>query len=319
MKMKLAVLFSAPFLMAASGTALAQDYPTKNIQIIVPYSAGGGGDTVARIIADRLSDELGRQINVVNREGAGGEIGIAEIARSQADGYTLGVFGYPDNFVLENTRDTSFDSNSFEYLAAFDDMPMGIFSSPGSDLDTLDAVRSYGEENPGAIVIGESGALGLLNILAFSEELGIDTTPIRYSGGGELMNALLGNHIDLASTSSMSHDPITDAGGTPIGFAAAERMEMFPDVPTFKEQGVDLEMGVSRVMVAPAGLPDDVRDILTAALDEISTNEAMIENFHSASIPYRYLNADEASDMVERSNSVLSPVIEENLEQFNGD
>ncbi|WP_043517092.1 tripartite tricarboxylate transporter substrate binding protein [Halomonas sp. BC04] len=319
MKMKLAVLFSTPFLLAASGTALAQDYPTKNIQIIVPYSAGGGGDTVARIIADRLSDELGRQVNVVNREGAGGEIGIAEIARSQADGYTLGVFGYPDNFVLENTRDTSFDSDSFEYLAAFDDMPMGIFSGPGSDLDTLDAVRSYGEENPGAIVIGESGALGLLNILAFSEELGIDTTPIRYSGGGELMNALLGNHIDLASTSSMSHDPITDAGGTPIGFAAAERMEMFPDVPTLKEQGIDLEMGVSRVMVAPAGLPDDVRDILTSALDEISTNEAMIENFRSASIPYRYLNADEASDMVERSNSVLSPVIEENLEQFNDD
>ncbi|EWG99290.1 hypothetical protein Q427_25810 [Halomonas sp. BC04] len=317
--MKLAVLFSTPFLLAASGTALAQDYPTKNIQIIVPYSAGGGGDTVARIIADRLSDELGRQVNVVNREGAGGEIGIAEIARSQADGYTLGVFGYPDNFVLENTRDTSFDSDSFEYLAAFDDMPMGIFSGPGSDLDTLDAVRSYGEENPGAIVIGESGALGLLNILAFSEELGIDTTPIRYSGGGELMNALLGNHIDLASTSSMSHDPITDAGGTPIGFAAAERMEMFPDVPTLKEQGIDLEMGVSRVMVAPAGLPDDVRDILTSALDEISTNEAMIENFRSASIPYRYLNADEASDMVERSNSVLSPVIEENLEQFNDD
>ncbi|MBD3897538.1 tripartite tricarboxylate transporter substrate binding protein [Halomonas sp. ML-15] len=318
-KMKLATLFGAPFLLAASGAALAQDYPTGNIQIIVPYSAGGGGDTVARIIADRLSDELGQQVNVVNREGAGGEIGIAEMAGSDPDGYTLGVFGYPDNFVLENTRDTSFDNDSFEYLASFDDMPMGIFSGPGSELDSLEAMRSYGEENPGALVIGESGAIGLLNILALSDDLGIETTPVLYSGGGELMNALLGNHIDLASTSSMSHDPITDAGGTPIGFAAAERMDMFPDVPTFKEQGIDLEMGVSRVMVAPTGLPDEVRDILTSALDEISTNEAMIENFQNASLPYRYLNAEETEEMVERSNNVLSPIIEENLEQFNID
>jgi tripartite-type tricarboxylate transporter receptor subunit TctC len=243
MKTQMAILLSAPFVLAAAGAAQAQEYPTQNIQIIVPYSAGGGGDTVARIVADRLSDKLDRQINVVNREGAGGEIGIAEIARSEPDGYTLGVFGYPDNFVLENTRETSFDSDSLEYLAAFDDMPMGIFASPRSPYESLDELVEHAAANPGAVVVGESGALGLLHILAFNERQDIVTTPIRYAGGGELMNALLGNHIDLASTSSMSHDPIVDAGGKPIGFAAEERMAMFPDVPTFKEQGLDLVMG----------------------------------------------------------------------------
>ncbi|MGJ7456328.1 tripartite tricarboxylate transporter substrate binding protein [Halomonas sp. RA08-2] len=314
MKTKLTLMLSAPFLLA--GAVQAQDYPTKNIQIIVPYSAGGGGDTVARIVADRLSDELGRQINVVNREGAGGEIGIAEIARSDADGYTLGVFGYPDNFVLEHTRDTSFSFDSLEYLASFDDMPMGIFASPSSPHDSLESLVEYGQANPGALVIGESGALGMLHALAFSEQAGMTTTPIRYSGGGELMNALLGNHIDLASTSSMSHDPITDSGGTPIGFAAEERMAMFPDVATFKEQGLDLVMGVSRVLVAPAGLPDDVRDALTAALDAISGDEAMMANFENAAIPYRYLDHDAVNEQLEQSNAVLAPVIEANLDQF---
>ncbi|MCL7931531.1 Bug family tripartite tricarboxylate transporter substrate binding protein [Halomonas llamarensis] len=318
MKTNLAVLLSAPFLLAATGAAQAQDYPTKTIQIVVPYSAGGGGDTVARIVADRLSEELDQTINVVNREGAGGEIGIDEIARSDADGYTLGVFGYPDNFVLEHTRDTNFTFDDLDYLAAFDEMPMGVFASPNSSHSTLEEVVNYGQENPGEMIIGESGALGLLHALAFAERSEMQVTPVRYSGGGELMNALLGDHIDLASTSSMSHDPIVDSDGKPIGFAAEERMDMFPSVPTFKEQGLDLVMGVSRVLVAPAGLPDDIRETIVVALDEISTDEKMIANFKNAAIPYRYLDDSAVDEMLEASNSVLMPVIEKNLDQIKG-
>lgn len=318
MKMKLAVSLGAPLVLAFAGAAQAQDFPTKNIQIIVPYSAGGGGDTVARIVADKLSEELDQQINVVNREGAGGEIGIDEIARSDADGYTLGVFGYPDNFVLEHTRDTDFSFDSLEYLAAFDEMPMGIFASPNSALTNLEEMVSFGQENPGELIVGESGALGMLNALALAERSDMEVTTVRYSGGGELMNALLGSHIELASTSSMSHDPIVDSDGTPIGFAAEERMDMFPDVPTFKEQGLDLVMGVSRVLVAPAGLPDDVREVITSALDEISTDEEMIANFENAAIPYSYLNDDDVNDMLNQSNEVLMPVIESNLDKING-
>ena len=294
------------------------DYPEKNIQIVVPYSAGGGGDTVARIVADALSDELGRQVNVVNREGAGGEIGISEIANSNPDGYTLGVFGYPDNFVLEHTRDTDFTFESFEYLASFDDLPMGIFSGPGSPLESIEDVVDEGQENPGSITIGESGALGLLQVLAFSDHLDIETTPVTYSGGAELMNALLGNHVDLASTSAMSYNEIIDAGGNAIGFAAEERMDMFPDVPTFKELGYDLEMGVSRVLVAPEGLPEDIREVITAALDNIGQDEDFQEKFVKASLPYRYLDYNEVNEYLERSNSSLEPVIEENSEHFEG-
>lgn len=319
MNMIKCVAFTAAFgLTVGMATANASDYPTRAIQIIVPYSAGGGGDTVTRIVADVLAEELGQRINVVNRAGAGGEIGIAEIARSNPDGYTLGVFGYPDNFVLEQTRETSFSFSSLEYLAGFDDMPMGIFASPASPHGSLADVRDYGRSNPGSITVGESGALGLLHILAFADALDIQATDIKYSGGGELMNALLGNHIDMASTSSMSHDPITDAGGTPIGFAAAERMPMFPNVPTFREQGVDLVMGVSRVLVAPAGLPEDVRERLTAALDAISTNETMMRNFANAAIPYRYLDYNEVNEVLTESNATLAPIIQKNLDQFTG-
>lgn len=291
-------------------------YPSGTIEIIVPYSAGGGGDTVARILADALSDEIDVQINVINREGAGGELGISEIAASEADGYTLGVFGYPDNFVLEHTRDTDFTFDDLEYLGAFDDMPMGIFAGPGSDFETIEDIVAYGEENPGSIAIGESGALGLLHVLAFSDHLGIETTPVNYEGGGELMNAILGGHVDLASTSSMSHDPIKDGGGHPIGFAAAERMDMFPDVPTFKELGYDLEMGVSRVLVAPAGLPEDIRDMLTEALDTIGNDPELRERFENAALPYRYLDYDGVNEVLQRSNDTLAPVIERNSERF---
>ncbi|WP_333834468.1 tripartite tricarboxylate transporter substrate binding protein [Rubrimonas sp.] len=301
--------------LALGGAALA-DYPERAITLIVPYSPGGGGDTVARIVADRLAAELGQTINVVNRQGAGGEIGIAEMAAADADGYTLGVFGYPDNFVLSQTRETEFGGDSFEYLASFDAMPMGIFASPASAFSSLDALKEYGEANPGALVVGQSGALGLLNILAFADGLGIEVTPLNYGGGGELMNGLLGNHIDLASTSSMSHDNIVGAGGAPIGFAAGDRMAMFPDVPTFEEQGLPLDMGVSRVLVAPAGIPSDVRERLVAALDAISGDADMIARFETASLPYRYLGADATAEMVARSNAAYAEVIERNAEHF---
>jgi tripartite-type tricarboxylate transporter receptor subunit TctC len=317
MRNTIAILLAAP-LVAAGSVAAAQDYPTQAITLIVPYSPGGGGDTVARIVADRLGEELGQTINVVNREGAGGEIGIAEMARAEADGYTLGVFGYPDNVVLEQTRETDFDFDSFEHLAGFDLTPMGMFAAPGAPFDDLEGLREYAEANPGAVVVGESGALGLLAILAFGDELGVDLTPIRYDGGGELMNAVLGNHIEMASTSSMSHDPITDANGTPIGFFADERMDMFPDVPTFAEQGVDLEMGVGRVLVAPAGIPDDVRDRLTEALDAMSEDEAMINRFETAALPYQYRDHDAVNEWMETQNETFIRIIEENRDQFEG-
>lgn len=317
MRRTIAILLAAP-LVAAGSLAAAEDYPTQAITLIVPYSPGGGGDTVARIVADRLGEELGQTINVVNREGAGGEIGIAEMARATADGYTLGVFGYPDNVVLENTRDTAFAADSFDYLAGFDLTPMGMFAGPGAPFDDLDGLREHAEANPGAVIVGESGALGLLAILAFKDELGVELTPLRYDGGGELMNALLGNHIEMASTSSMSHDPITDAGGAPIGFFAEERMEMFPDVPTFAEQGVELEMGVGRVLVAPAGIPDAVRDRLTGALDAISGDEAMIARFETASLPYLYRDRDAVNAWIETQNETYIRIIEANADQFEG-
>lgn len=313
---KLALLLAAPAAFAATG-AMAQSYPSQDITIIVPYSAGGGGDTVSRIIADPLSEELGVNVNVVNRPGAGGEIGISEMAAADSDGYTLGVFGYPDNFVVENTRDVDFNSDEdLEFLAQFDSTPMGIFAKPNAVYDDLDSLQAYALDNPNALIIGESGALGLLNALAFEANLGVELTDIRYGGGGDLMNAILGEHIDLASTSSMSHDPIVDAGGTPIAFAAAERMDMFPDVPTMQELGIDQVMEVGRVMVIPTGASDEVRDTLLDALEAISTNQDMIDTFLEASLPYNYLGYSEINEKVEISNQQFQEVIDANADRF---
>lgn len=297
--------------------AAAQAYPEQAITVVVPYSAGGGGDTVARLVSERLGEELGVQLNVVNRPGAGGEIGIAEIAAADPDGYTIGVFGYPDNFVIESTREVAFNSaEDLDFLAQFDSTPMGVFAKPGAAFSTLDELRAHAEQNPGAVIVGDSGSLGLLNALAFGDKLESVLTPVRYAGGGELMNAVLGGHIDLASTSSMSHDPIVDAGGTPLAFASAERMEMFPDVPTMRELGIDQVMEVGRVVVAPAGLPDDVRARLTEALDAISTDEDLIARFETAALPYAYLDSDAVNAKVEETNAALAEVIEANRDQF---
>ncbi|SES31906.1 Tripartite-type tricarboxylate transporter, receptor component TctC [Salisediminibacterium halotolerans] len=303
----------------ADDDAEETDYPENDIDIIVPYSAGGGGDTVARIISDELSDELGVSINVINQEGAGGEIGISEMANADSDGYTLGVFGYPDNLVLENTADTDFDFDSFEYLAAFDDVPHALFASPSAEFETMDELTEYAEENPGELTFGESGALGLLKILAYEDEAGVDVSAVNYEGGGDLINDLLGDHIDVASSSITSAPEITDAGGTPLGYAAEERVEMFDDYPTHLEQDYDLEMGVSRVLVAPDGVPDDVVNALSDALDTIGESEDFAQQFEEANLPYRYMGHEEVNDYLENANETLQPIIDENEDDFGGE
>ena len=126
----------------------------------------------------------------------------------------------------------------------------------------------------------------------------------------------LSGNQHLASTSSMSHDPIVDAGGAPIAFAASERMEMFPDVPTLQELGVDQVMEVGRVMVAPSGVPDEVLERLTAALDTISTNEEMIETFANAALPYAYLGHEAVNEKVQASNEAMGAIIEAHADKF---
>ncbi|WP_416147547.1 tripartite tricarboxylate transporter substrate binding protein [Salipaludibacillus sp. HK11] len=299
-------------------TATDSNYPEQNIQLIVPYSAGGGGDTVARILADALSDELDQQITVVNRDGAGGEIGIAEMAASDPDGYTLGVFGYPDNLILEKTGNTDFTFDSFEYLAAFDDVAHALFIGPGSEFEDVEDVVEYAKENPGSLTIGESGALGLLKILAFESEAGIDVTPVSYDGGGELINGLLGDHIEVASSSITAADQVVGAGGKPLGYAASERIEMFSEYPTLNEQGYDLELGVARVLVAPEGLPEDVKEVLTTALDNLGNSEELQKSFEEAVLPYRYLDNESLTEYLNNSNSVLNPLIDDNMDDFTG-
>lgn len=309
-------LFALPFLTLTAPESLADSYPSRTIQLIVPFSAGGPADTVARIVADSLADELGRRINVVNRPGAGGELGMAEIARAPADGYTLGVFGYPDNLVLEMTRSTEFGFDDFTYLAAFDSMPMGIFAAPNAPFDDLEGLRAHAETNPGAVVVGEAGGLAKLNAIAFAERLGVSLTTVNFAGGGDTLNAILGSHIDVASTGIMSTEPITAGGGRVIGFTAAERMDLFPDAPTLVEQGVDLVLGVSRVLVAPAGLPEEVMARLTTALDRIGGDDAMIARFRQASLPYRYVSHEDLDLMLREANAFYAQVIQDNLDQF---
>ncbi|WP_018922641.1 Bug family tripartite tricarboxylate transporter substrate binding protein [Salsuginibacillus kocurii] len=296
--------------------AAAGDFPEEDLEIIVPYSAGGGGDTVARIVSDHLGDELGVTVNVINQEGAGGEVGITDMANSEPDGHTLGVFGYPDNVVLENTVDTDFEFDSFEYLGAFDEVPHALFVGPDSQFEDIDELVEYAEENPGEVTVGESGALGLLKVLAFNDLADVQMTPVNFDGGGELTNALLGGHVDVASTSITSYDEISGQDGAPLGYAADERIDMFDDVPTFEEQGYDLSLSVSRVLVAPEGIPEEAEEALSEALDNLGESEEFQQAFEDANLPYRYLDNDEVDEELENNNETIQPLIEENEEDF---
>lgn len=312
-------LLAAAMSLALFSTTHAQDYPARPIQIIVPSSAGGPADTVARIVADHLGDELGQRITIVNMPGAAGEIGMSAIADAKADGYTLGIFGYPDNVILELTRQTKLSAASFDYLAGFDSMPMGIYASPTAKFDNVETLRAQMSKGEGQLVVGEAGGLALLAAVAFADAMDIKVTTVNFSGGGESLNALLGNHVDAISTGMMSTEPVLAGGGKLIGFTSADRMAMFPNVPTLSEQGLDLVLEVARVLVAPSGLNAKIRERLVKAVDAISTNASMTERFAKAKLPYRFRTSSEFTAQAKDAGTFYKGVVDNNRAAFSLD
>ncbi|GAE92798.1 tricarboxylate transport protein TctC [Gracilibacillus boraciitolerans JCM 21714] len=195
-------------------------------------------------------------------------------------------------------------------------MPHALFVGPDSEFENLEDFVSYAKDHPGELTVGESGALGLLMVLAFNDIAGIETTPVAYEGGGDLINALLGGHVNGASSSITAEQELNPQGGKALAYAAEERIEMFSDTPTFSEQGFDLQLGVSRVLVAPEGVPDEVVKVLTEALNELGQGDEIKQKFDEVGTPYRYLNHEDVTEYLKKSNETILPIIEKNADDF---
>jgi tripartite-type tricarboxylate transporter receptor subunit TctC len=238
----------------------AVGFPTKEVQVIIPWAAGGATDLIFRALAPYAAKHLGKAVVIVNRPGGGSAVGYTEGAKAKADGYTLTSAVTPLT-ILPHQVTTAYTFKDFEPI-------INVVSDPSMFLIRSDMpwknVREfvdYAKKNPNMITVGNSGAGGGVHLvaLAFERAAGVKFNHIPFSGGGPSVTAILGAHINAVSVSPPEGIEHVKAGKLKIiALFAEKRLEMFPDVPTVKEQGIDFAMGMWRGLAAPKGTPPDV-------------------------------------------------------------
>lgn len=283
-------------LVAALGAALlatgtvpggAQDYPNRVITLIVPFPPGGGVDVMGRIVADKLSQALGKQVIVENRAGAGGIVGTRQVARAAPDGYTL-LLGHSGTLGINPTlyKNPGYDPRKdFEHIGLIASMPVALLAHPTFAPKTVADVIEFAKKNPGKLSFGTSakGTGSYMTAELFKAAAGIDMQLIPYKGTAPLMNDLIGAHVPVAFgvlPPAMSN--LESGSLRAIAVTGSKRFSLLPNVPTVAETGVPgFEAVLYYGLLAPAGTSKEIVARLNKELQAAVRSDEVIKRINA--------------------------------------
>lgn len=304
------------FLLAAALTALmaapaAADYHEKPIEMIVAFAPGGGTDVAARSIARFMEKHLGgASIAIINKPGAGGEIGWTTLSQAKPDGYTIGMINPPAFNALAVEGRAKYAMDSFQPVGNIVLDPGILVVGKDSPYNSLQDILDASKAAPGAIVVGISGAAGSsehIGILNLNRIADVNFTPAFFGSTAPVRQAVLGGHIPAATMNLSEALPLIRSGDIKLlGVMASERSPFLPDAPTFAEQGHDLVVTASRGLAAPAGVPAEVVAKLEEALKAAMADPEYLKAAQEAELPLAYLNAADYAALIEKITTDLA-------------
>ena len=268
----------------------AQPFPTKPITVIVPFGPGGTTDLMARVLQVDFEKAIGGPIIVSNKAGAGGAIAMAEVARANPDGYTIAMTTIGPQVLQPTLKKLSYQTDSFDYLCGTYDVPLMLMVTADSAFKSLADVIAYAKQNPGKLAYGSSGQGTALHIsmAALLKKAGAEGLHVPYKSSGEMATGLLGKHVMIfAETPAVA----TQYQLRPLAVFADKRLETHPDVPTVIESGIDVRGTVWGGLVAPKGLPVEVRTKLQTACAKATATEGYKASANRLNSPLVYRDA----------------------------
>ena len=260
----------------------AEAYPEDEITIVVPFSAGGPTDTVTRLIAEPMGEELGVQIVVQNVEGAGGTIAAGQVADADPDGYTVLMHHIGMSTAPSLYADLAYDPlEDFKTVGLVTEVPMTIIARKDFEPETFEELVTYLEENGEDVTLANAGvgAASQLCGLLLQDALGVTLTEVPYEGTGPALQDLVGGQVDLMCDQT-TNTTGQIKGGEVKAYAVTtpERVESLSDLPTTEEEGYEeLQVGVWHGLYVPAETPDEVVQQLTDALQVALEDQNVID------------------------------------------
>ena len=260
------------FFMTGS-VVLAEEYPSKGVNFVIPFGPGGESDITARHQQPFFKKLFGQDLIISYKPGGGGAVGWAQLNKMKGDGYNIMGINLPHIIVKPQEKAVGFTTEDITGVYMFHYTPDAIVVTNDSEFKTLDELIAYAKENPGKITFSGSGK-GTANHLAqlrFDKMAGIKTTYVAFKGTGAAVTALLGKQV-MAEWGYTSVGAKQAEKARMLAVAMDERHPEFPDVPTFKELGFDLISGAFRGIAVPKSTPEDIRIKLSDMIGQINAD-----------------------------------------------
>jgi tripartite-type tricarboxylate transporter receptor subunit TctC len=251
--------------------ALAQDYPTKPITLVVPFPAGGGNDALARLVAEKMSRALGQQVVVENRGGAGGTIATRAVAKTAPDGYTI-LLSYTGTLAINPSLypNAGYDPRKdFAPIGLIGSLPSVLVVYPSLPVHSVAELIAYAKANPGKVNYAfVPGTVGHIATELFAKTAGIELTKIPYKGNGDALGNLIGGHVSMMVLAIVPIIGNVKAGTLrALAVTSGERSALLPDVPPIADSGLPGFAAVIRYgLAAPPGTPRPIIDRLNKEL-----------------------------------------------------
>ncbi len=299
--------------MLATAVSAQVDIPCDTARLVVPYGAGGGSDLQARVLAESYN-KLGfePQLQVINITGQGGSKGASEVKAADADGCTM-LFQHEAILASYLTGRVDFSWDDFAPAAMINVEPAIFAASPNAPFKDFPGMVSYAKDHPGEVLAAASIASNThFILLQMQDDLGIELNVIGYEGGRERVTALLSDTVNVGQVGESDARQYFPDQLTALAIFSKDRSTTLPDVPTAFEQGVDIEINVTRGIMMPKGTPEDVLETYGERFAQVVADPSVIEAMTKMGASTRYMNAQDYSawwaDQADRWEAVAKQI-----------
>ena len=297
-------------------TATKVKYPDKPITVIVPFSVGGGLDLTARSLEKLAPKYLGQPLVIINKPGGSGVIGWNELSGANPDGYTIGITD--SNILLQPL----YGATKYNYVTALDpiaqvsSLPMIMAVQTHQPWQTSDELIQYAKMHPKQLKFGHGGMGSFQHLIGemFGQAAGINIEQVPFNGAGEVTAALLGRHVDLIFVNPMVvKEHVKNGTIRVLAVTSEQRMidPVFAQVPTFKEQGLDIALNNWFGVAAPKEMPAEVKNKLTEGFKAIVNDPEFIQNIKNAGLQADYLGTKGSEEKWLSDNQKLIKILKD--------
>jgi tripartite-type tricarboxylate transporter receptor subunit TctC len=301
--------------------SMAAEYPTKPIEWLSPFGVGGPAAFAMKLIMDTASKKyLGQPSIMVNAPGAGGTIASARVARAKPDGHTLVMASSgPHGIAMYTVKDLPYTNEDFEFIAQFGVLEVALFVGPQSPFKTLAEFVDYARKNPHALKFTTTGVGSGPNLILESLKLkagGLQIDPVVYKNSPDQRTSVLGGHTHASVVYGGSGGPgdnisqAIEGGGKMLAVTAKKRLEAFPDIPTFAEQGYDISYRGWYGIAGPKGMPKNVSSKLKDAVYKSMQDPEVVKGIKALGFLYAPLHSEEFTKSVKEFEAEVKMIAE---------